>query len=60
VTHLTFTVIEIADYGSHSVIRVLVSSDTPDITTGDVFNVVTMPEIAALNAVGQPFADTVP
>jgi hypothetical protein len=54
-THLTFTVIEVVDYGSHSVIRVQVSSDTPDITTGDVFNVVTTPDIAALNEVGQPF-----
>jgi hypothetical protein len=54
--HLTFRVIEIADFGGWSIIRVQVESDTPDITTGDVFNLAVMPSIAALNVVVEPFA----
>ena len=59
-TALTFTVIEIAPQDGYSIIRVQVGSTTPDITTGDAFGMAVTPEIAALNAVGEPFVETAP
>ena len=56
-THLAFRVVEIADFDGWSIIRVQVESDTPDITTGDVFNLAVLPAIAALNTVGELFRD---
>lgn len=52
---LTFTVIEIAPQEGYAIIRLQVGSTSPDITVGDAFNVATTEEIAALNAVGEPF-----
>lgn len=51
---LTFTVIEIAPQDGFAILRVQVGSDSPDVTTGDVFNLAVTTEIAALNEVGQP------
>jgi hypothetical protein len=51
---LTFTVIEIAPQDGFAILRVQVGSDSPDVTTGDAFNIAATPEIAALNEVGQP------
>ena len=59
-TALTFTVIEIAPQDGYSIIRVQVGSTTPDITTGDAFGMAVTNEIAALNAVGEPFVETAP
>ena len=56
-THLTFLVIEVANFDWGSIIRLQVESDTPDITTGDVFNLAVSPAIAALNTVGEVFKD---
>jgi len=53
VTHLNFRVIEIANFDGWSIMRLQVESDTPDITTGDVFNIAVTPAIAALNVVGE-------
>jgi hypothetical protein len=52
---LTFTVVEIAPQDGYAVLRIQVGSDSLDVTTGDVFNVATTPEIADRNQVGMPF-----
>ena len=50
---LTMTVIEIAPQDGYAVMRVQVGSTSPSVTTGDVFNLVVLPEIAELNVVGE-------
>lgn len=52
---LTFTVIEITQQDGYASIRVqLGSSDTQQVTCGDVFGLIVSNEIAALNAVDSP------
>lgn len=53
-TALIFTVIEIAPQDGYAIIRVQVGSTTLDVTVGDAFGMAVTPEIAALNAVGEP------
>jgi hypothetical protein len=53
---LTFTVIEIAPQDGYAILRVQVGSDSPDITTGDTFNLAVTRDIAEMNEVGRPLA----